>query len=235
MPVNDGGFIHLEALKGLVGDSTALVVINLSDALCKIEESASAIADLCKDLGALCMVDARHLKALRGILRGIDLGYDFMIENLCDYTFAPSFGGENVFAICAGVRVFDLLPAPMVTKDKSGSFSLSVPEKSIGQIRAYYGNFNALLRAYCHLSVLGRDGMRGASEMAVLNANYLMKLLEKHNLVKQTCLDRFMFKAKNEKCTSERLKSGVIIRVASTHSKEDLEDFAARIIALCQK
>ncbi len=234
VPMNDNGFIDTPALDGLINENTALVAINLCNELCKLEKGVLSISMLAREKGALCMINAPQTQPFTGILRGIDLCYDLMILNLADFTGNNCLSGEGVFAVCASERVADLLPAPMATKDKSGSFSLGTPENTIGQIRNYYGNFEGIIKAYCYLAVLGRDGFRNASEMAVLNANYLMKLLEKHNSVKQTCLDRFMFKAKNANCTNEVLKQGVIIKVSPTQSKQELDGLATEIIAMCE-
>jgi glycine dehydrogenase subunit 2 len=53
-----------------------------------------------------------------------------------------------------------------------------MPEQSIGRVKAFYGNFGVLVRAYTYIRSLGAAGLREASEMAVLNANYLKSQLK---------------------------------------------------------
>lgn len=235
VPVNDNGFIDYSALEGMCNQNIALIAVNMHDQVCQIEKNILKIPMLVRDNGALCMVKAIQTQPFAGILRGIELGYDFMILNGADFSNNHCVGGDGVYPLCVSEKVADLLPAPLVIKDKSGSFSLGVPENSIGSLRNYYGNFEGVAKIYCYLAVLGRDGLKNASEMAVLNANYLMKLLEKHNSIKQTCLDRFMFKAKNANCANQKLREGVIIKVSSTQSKQDLEEIANLIIEECEK
>lgn len=233
-PVNDDGFIDFFAIEGLINENTALVAVRFCNQLCQIEKNALKVSMLAREKGALSYIDIPQTQPFIGILRGIDMYYDFMILNLAEFTDNHCLGGEGVFAICASERVSDYLPAPIVTKDKSGSFSLSTPENSIGQLRNYYGNFEGILKAYCYLASLGKDGFKNIAEMAVLNANYLMKLLENHNSVKQDCFDRFIFKAKNKNCTNEELKNGVLIKVLATQSKQELDELAALIISVCE-
>jgi len=62
--------------------------------------------------------------------------------------------------------------------DEAVSFYLVMPEKSIGRVKAFYGNFGVLVRAYTYIRMLGGEGLRQVSEMAVLNANYLKSQLQ---------------------------------------------------------
>ncbi|NLD44443.1 MAG: hypothetical protein GX657_13240, partial [Chloroflexi bacterium] len=57
-------------------------------------------------------------------------------------------------------------------------YSLTVPERSIGRVKSFYGNFGVLVRAYTYIRSLGAAGLREATEMAVLNANYLQSILK---------------------------------------------------------
>ena len=76
----------------------------------------------------------------------------------------------------AGEKLEPYLPGPYVVKNPDApedSYSLYMPETSIGRLKSFYGNFGVLVRAYTYITTLGRDGLKDATEMAVLNANYL--------------------------------------------------------------
>jgi glycine dehydrogenase subunit 2 len=70
--------------------------------------------------------------------------------------------------------------------------------ESIGRIHSFYGNFAICLRAYIYIRMLGYEGIKEASETAVLNANYLMnRLKEKYNLpIQRTCMHEFVINDK---------------------------------------
>ena len=64
--------------------------------------------------------------------------------------------------------------------EKDGHYTFEDAEQTIGSVKAFYGNFLVVVRALCYMKMLGGDGMRDAAQTAVLNANYLKKLLEPH-------------------------------------------------------
>ena len=140
--------------------------------------------------------DGANLNAIMGIARPGDLGFDVMHFNL-HKTFSTPHGGGGPGAGPVGVceKLVDFLPGPIVGlchheagcgcgceedagEEETVSFHLSMPEKSIGRVKAFYGNFGVLVRAYTYIRMLGASGLRAASEMAVLNANYLKARLK---------------------------------------------------------
>ena len=133
-----------------------------------------------------------------GVARPADMGFDVVHLNL-HKTFATPHGGGGPGSGPVGVceKLVEYLPNPVVVKDKSGSYSFNEPENSIGQVKAFYGNFNVLVKAYTYILVLGKEGIRNGAEMAVLNANYLKKLLEKYDYKKdQLCMHEFVLSMK---------------------------------------
>ncbi|GAB1455269.1 hypothetical protein MASR2M48_05760 [Spirochaetota bacterium] len=85
------------------------------------------------------------------------------------------------------------LPGP-IAFEKAGKYSMGMPEKSIGRLKAFNGNFGVLVRAYSYIRMLGEEGMRRLAETAVLNANYLKVKLEKTYKVKfpRRCMHEFV-------------------------------------------
>jgi len=113
------------------------------------------------------------MNAIMGITRPGDFGGDMMHYNV-HKTFTGPHGAGGPGAGPIAVRDFlaDYLPGPVVTRH-GNSFELTTPAKSIGRVRAHFGNVGILLRGYCYLRTLGAAGVRAAAEDAILNANYL--------------------------------------------------------------
>ena len=124
--------------------------------------------------------------------------------------------------------------------------------KSIGRVRAFFGNTGVLVRAYCYIRTHGPDGLRRVSENAVLNANYLLSKVKHFLPVPQgdRCMHEFVASAaklKGEKGVSamdvaKRLldygfhaptvyfplsvKESIMVEPTETESKETLDAFA---------
>jgi glycine dehydrogenase subunit 2 len=120
------------------------------------------------------------MNAILGITRPGDFGGDMMHYNV-HKTFTGPHGAGGPGAGPIAVRPFlaDYLPGPIVTKSKDGQhYELTTPPKSIGRVRSFFGNVGILLRGYLYLRTLGPDGVKAVSEIAVLNANYLLAKLK---------------------------------------------------------
>ncbi|KHF32216.1 putative glycine dehydrogenase (decarboxylating) subunit 2 [Paenibacillus sp. P1XP2] len=115
-----------------------------------------------------------------GITRPGDMGFDVVHLNL-HKTMSTPHGGGGPGAGPVGVKnlLLPFLPLPLVSKKEDGTYTLEGgSESSIGRVKAYYGNFGILVRAYAYMRSYGPEGLRRVSECAVLNANYMMKRLE---------------------------------------------------------
>ena len=71
------------------------------------------------------------------------------------------------------------MPVPRIVKNKDTFELLEDCPKSIGRVRSFFGNFGILVRAYTYIISLGGDGLEELTRMALLNANYIRKKLEK--------------------------------------------------------
>jgi glycine dehydrogenase subunit 2 len=88
-------------------------------------------------------------------------------------------GGPGAGPVAVKAQLRDYLPAPRIVKN-GDKFELQDDcPKSIGRVRSFFGNFGVLVRAYTYILSLGGDGLEEASRMALLNANYIRKKLEK--------------------------------------------------------
>ncbi len=176
---NDRGLVDLEALKSRVSGKTAAMMITNPNTLGLFEEQIVAIARILHEAGALLFMDGANFNAILGRARPHDFGVDAMHMNL-HKTFAVPHGGGGPGSGPIGVsaELAPYLPAPVLRRDEDGACRLDYErEKSIGRVRGFYGSVGAILRSYCYLRILGEEGVRRVSDMAVLNANYLRKLV----------------------------------------------------------
>jgi glycine dehydrogenase subunit 2 len=132
------------------------------------------------DRGALLYLDGANMNAILGAVRPGDMGADLMHYNP-HKTFSGPHGGGGPGAGPIAVRehLAPYLPAPVVARGPDGTYRLDHDRpKSIGRVRAFFGNTGVLFRAYCYIRSQGPDGLRDVSRHAVLNANYLMALVK---------------------------------------------------------
>jgi len=135
-----------------------------------------------RKVGALLYYDGANLNAIMGKARPGDMGFDIVHLNL-HKTFATPHGGGGPGAGPVGVKaeLEKFLPVPRVVKEgETYHFDYS-SRHSIGKVSNFYGNFPVLLKAYAYILMKGSDGLKEATERAVLNSNYLMsKVVGKH-------------------------------------------------------
>lgn len=120
------------------------------------------------------------MNAILGVVRPGDMGADLMHYNP-HKTFSGPHGGGGPGAGPIAVRqhLAKFLPSPMVVRRESGVYELDNDRpESIGRVRATFGNVGVLVRAWAYIRSQGPDGLKNISEMAVLNANYLLSSLK---------------------------------------------------------
>ncbi|MCH7698741.1 MAG: aminomethyl-transferring glycine dehydrogenase subunit GcvPB [Chloroflexi bacterium] len=178
IPSNADGNLDLDALTAALdanGGSVAALMLTLPSTLGLFEPRIEQIAELLHNHGALLYGDGANMNALLGRVKPGDLGFDVFHLNL-HKTFSTPHGGGGPGAgpIAVKAHLAPFLPTPHVEKEDSGCYTLATPERSIGRLGLFHGNFGVLVRAYAYIFSLGADGLRGISEAAVLNANYLL-------------------------------------------------------------
>jgi len=176
---NDKGLVDVDDLKKYLDENTAALMLTNPNTLGLFETQLKQINKLVNEAGALLYMDGANLNALLGIVRPGEVGVDVLHFNL-HKTFASPHGGGGPGAGPVGVseKLIDFLPIPRVTKkEKQYLLDYNCP-KSIGRVHSFYGNFGVMVRAYVYFRMLGRKGLKRVSENAIINANYLMKLLE---------------------------------------------------------
>jgi glycine dehydrogenase subunit 2 len=169
------GLVDLQDLRSKLNDQVAVFMITNPNTLGIFDDQVGEIADLVHKQGALIYLDGANMNAILGFTRPGDFGADMMHFNP-HKTFSGPHGGGGPGAgpICVTEKLGVYLPAPVVCNG-DGEYSLDYDRpKSIGRVRSFFGNVGVLVRAYCYLMTHGPDGLRRASENAVLNANYLL-------------------------------------------------------------
>ncbi|MEQ8188634.1 MAG: aminomethyl-transferring glycine dehydrogenase subunit GcvPB [Candidatus Eremiobacterota bacterium] len=196
------GCIDMEKLEEVLNEDTAVLMLTNPNTLGLFEEDILKITEMVHEAGALLYYDGANLNAILGICRPADLGFDIVHLNL-HKTFSTPHGGGGPGAGPVGVteKLVPYLPVPLVDmKDDRYYFNYNMPQ-SIGRVGTFYGNFSILLRAYAYILTYGREHIRKVGEMAVLNANYLMKKLSEDYYLpyKRTCKHEFVLSASEQK------------------------------------
>jgi len=260
---NSDGEIDVEGLKSKLGKDVAAIMITNPNTLGLFETKILEIAKIMHDNGSLVYMDGANLNALVGIVKPGDFGIDVLHSNL-HKTFSTPHGGGGPGAGPVGVKkkLEKFLPKPRV-EFANGKYKLNydLPD-SIGRVRAFYGNFGILARAYTYIRSNGYEGIRAVGENAVLNANYLLAKLKKYYDVAydRACMHEFVLTDKNlgngvtTLDLAKRLidygfhaptiyfpmivHGAIMIEPTETESKETLDNFADIMVKIkeeCEK
>ena len=180
VPSNARGRVDLEALEAAVSERTAALMLTNPNTLGLFEDRITEIAESVHEAGGLLFYDGANLNGVLGKTRPGDMGFDIVHFNL-HKTFSTPHGGGGPGAGPVGVtqELERFLPVPMVEYDRKHDryyFDYDRPH-SIGKVKAFYGNFAVLVKAYAYLLLMGAEGLSEVTEAAVLNANYVMRKL----------------------------------------------------------
>ncbi|MFO7678179.1 MAG: aminomethyl-transferring glycine dehydrogenase subunit GcvPB [Thermoplasmatota archaeon] len=168
------GTVDIAMLENIVSEKTSCFMLTNPNTLGIFESEILEIAKIVHKAGALLYYDGANMNAIMGKARPGDMGFDIVHLNL-HKTFSTPHGGGGPGSGPIGVKqkLEKFLPIPrIIKKDDTYQFSFNAPD-SIGKIKADYGNFSVLLKAYVYINLMGSDGLQEASEIAVLNANYM--------------------------------------------------------------
>lgn len=178
VPSSPDGCVDLDALRKAAGPDTAGLMLTNPNTLGLFDKNILEITRIVHEAGGLNYYDGANLNAVMGVARPGDMGFDVVHLNL-HKTFSTPHGGGGPGSGAVGVKdlLVPFLPNRHVV-EKDGHYTFEDAEQTIGSVKAFYGNFLVVVRALCYMKMLGGDGMRDAAQTAVLNANYLKKLLE---------------------------------------------------------
>ena len=194
IPSTKEGCVDLEALKAAVGEDTAGLMLTNPNTVGLFDKNILEITRIVHESGGLCYYDGANLNAVMGVARPGDMGFDTVHLNL-HKTFSTPHGGGGPGSGPVGCKAFlgKFLPGKEIREENY--------EKSIGMVRAFYGNFLVVVKALCYALTLGAEGIRDAAHMAVLNANYLRVRLSEayHMAYQETCMHEFVMTLQPEK------------------------------------
>lgn len=194
VPIKSGacGVIEANEVKSYLDETVAAIMVTNPNTLGLFERNLPEIAEACHKAGALVYGDGANLNALMGYCKQGDLGIDVFHFNL-HKTFSTPHGGGGPGTGPVGVKkeLVPFLPIPTVERDKDGKFYLDFDRpESVGTIKCFWGHPLVWVKAYAYIRELGADGLKQVSEIAVLNARYIQKRLQK--ILKQTCSEPCM-------------------------------------------
>jgi glycine dehydrogenase subunit 2 len=174
------GVIDAPTVAKVMDEDVAALMITNPNTLGLFEKDIEAIAEVVHGKGGFVYLDGANLNALMGIAKPGHMGVDVLHMNLHKTFSTPHGGGgpgAGPVAVKAGLAEY--LPVPRIVKQNDRFQLLEECPKSIGRVRSFFGNFGILVRAYTYIISLGGEGLEESSRMALLNANYIRKNLEK--------------------------------------------------------
>lgn len=198
------GCVSLDDLKTKVSDKVAALMLTNPNTLGLFDTNIAEIAKIVHEAGGLLYYDGANANAIMGKVRPGDTGFDVVHLNL-HKTFSTPHGGGGPGSGPVGVKakLIPYLPVPRVVKNgEHFSLNFDVPE-SIGKVHGFYGNFGVNVRAYSYIRMMGPEGLKRASEDAVLNANYIQARLKGayHLDYDRLCMHEFVMSGKRQNAT----------------------------------
>ncbi|CCV65060.1 Glycine decarboxylase subunit 2 [Paracholeplasma brassicae] len=198
---NPDGTVNLKALKEVLSDEVAGIMLTNPNTLGIFEKDILKISKLIHGVGGLLYYDGANLNALLGVARPGDMGFDIIHLNL-HKTFSTPHGGGGPGSGPVGVvkKLKDYLPYPAVNQ-KRGKYVFEKPKHTIGRISGYYGNFSVVLKAYSFIRSLGKENLEQVGRLSVLNANYIKaSLQDDYQLpIKKHCMHEVVFDGLKDK------------------------------------
>ncbi len=258
---NERGVISAETVQRIMDEDVAAIMVTNPNTLGLFEENLPEIARIVHGKGGFVYCDGANLNALMGIAKMGDFGVDVVHINL-HKTFSTPHGGGGPGAGPVAVKeeLSPFLPIPVIEKIGETYRLNEDRPQTIGKVRAFYGNFGVLVRAYAYILSMGAAGLKKASEMAVLNANYVMNRLKGHYHLPHDrpcmheCVFTDRFQEKDHVSTldiAKRLidygfhpptiyfplvvKGALMIEPTETESKESLDRFIETMIEIAKE
>lgn len=256
---NKDGLVDLDDLRKVANEETAALMLTNPNTLGLFETHIQEIADIVHNAGGKVYYDGANMNAIMGVTRPGDMGYDVVHLNL-HKTFTGPHGGGGPGSGPVGVKkeLAPFLPQPLIVRKKDGTYGLDDDRpQSIGRVKAFFGNFAINVRAYAYIRTMGGKGLHQVSKDAVLNANYLLKRLSVafETPFKRFCKHEFVLSGSRQKKLGVRtldmakrlldfgyypptiyfpliVDEAMMIEPTETESKETLDAFADRLIAI---
>jgi len=258
---NDQGILTLESIARVMDEDTAGLMVTNPNTLGLFEENLREIVDLVHDRGGLVYGDGANMNAVLGVMDVGCTGIDVLHLNL-HKTFSTPHGGGGPGAgpVCVKKHLEPFLPVPRVVEEAGGYALSEAFPQTVGRLHAFYGNVGIMIRAYSYIRTMGAANLKKASQLAVLNANYIKESLKDtfHLPYDRPCMHECVFTDKHQavhKVTTldmaKRLmdygfhpptvyfplvvNGAVMIEPTETESKQDLDVFIASLKAVAEE
>jgi glycine cleavage system P protein (glycine dehydrogenase) subunit 2 len=198
---NEQGILSPDMIAAVMDEETAGIMVTNPNTLGMFEEHIVEIADIVHEKDGLVYCDGANMNAVMGIVDMGAIGIDVLHLNL-HKTFSTPHGGGGPGSgpVCVKQRLADFLPIPRVLKHDS-TYRLDWQfSESIGKLHAFYGNVGVMIKAYCYLLSMGSENLKKASQLAVLNANYIKENLKDtfHLAYDRPCMHECVFSDKQQ-------------------------------------
>ena len=257
---DDRGRVDIKHLKQIVDEKVAGMMLTQPNTLGLFEDEISDIVNHIHGFDGLMYMDGANLNAILGIAKPASMGFDIMHINL-HKTFSTPHGGGGPGSgpVAVNSKLENFLPYPMPeynSKSKDYYFNYDMKD-SIGRVHTFNGNFGILVRALTYIKILGRDGLKNVSQLAVLNANYLKNILSEYYDVplSEGTLHEFVISAVKQKERGTKaldigkmlldygfhaptiyfpinIPESIMIEPTETETKETLDEFANAMIKI---
>ncbi len=203
VPIHSGakGVLTAEVVAAVMDEETAGIMVTNPNTLGLFEQNIRQITDIVHAKGGLVYCDGANMNAVMGIVDLKAIGVDVLHLNL-HKTFSTPHGGGGPGSgpVCVHKKLEPFLPVPRVIKE-GDTYTLSEEfPQSIGKLDTFHGHFGIMVRAYSYILSLGPDGLKKASQLAVLNANYIKEKLKGtfHLPHDRPCMHECVFSDKNQ-------------------------------------
>jgi glycine dehydrogenase subunit 2 len=173
LPMEADGYPSLDALRAVVSERTASLMINNPDDMGIYNPHIKEWVDIVHDAGGLCFYDHANFNGVMGRIRAAEIGFDacmFMLHKT--FGVPKGGGGPAVGAYGCTADLARFLPGPLVEFDGSGYARRENPE-GVGRVREFLGNVHQVVKAYSWVLAMGADGIREAADLSVLANNYM--------------------------------------------------------------
>jgi glycine dehydrogenase subunit 2 len=255
---NEKGILSAEAIAEVMDEDTAGIMITNPNTLGLFEENSRKIAGNVHAKGGLVYCDGANMNAVMGIVQMGKIGVDVMHLNL-HKTFSTPHGGGGPGSgpVCVRKGLEPFLPVPRVIKEKERYVLFEDCPESIGRVQAFNGNIGVMIKAYSYIRSMGPRNLKKASQLAVLNANYIKESLKGtlHLPYDRPCMHECIFSDEDQKACkvttldmAKRLMDygfhpptvyfplvvhgAIMIEPTETESKEEIDQFVEAFKAI---
>jgi len=258
---NDQGVLSPGDVAALMDEETAGIMVTNPNTLGLFEDNIREVAEVVHAKGGLIYCDGANMNAVMGIVDMKEIGIDVIHLNL-HKTFSTPHGGGGPGSgpICVTAQLEPFLPTPRIVKTADGYALDEDCPQSVGKLHTFYGHFGVMLRAYSYIRSMGPDNLKKASQLAVLNANYIKaRLMDSYQIAfDRPCMHECVFsdarQHEHKVATLDIAKrlmdygyhpptiyfplvvnGAIMIEPTETECKEDLDDFIAAMQAIARE